>query len=72
MQNMSTYTHIHTYLQVLLDGYSCYNTCDVSGKTAQDYAKSHPEKWREFEPMFGANTADGMAFLVRGDMVTAR
>ena len=67
-----THTHIHTYTQVLLDGFSCYNATDVSGKTALDYARSHPQKWREFEGMFSTTTADGMAYMVRGDMIAAR
>jgi hypothetical protein len=44
----------------------------VSGKTAIDYAKSHPVAWESFEQMFANTTPDGQAFMVKGDIIKAR
>lgn len=58
--------------QVLLDGFSRYDTSDVSGKTAIDYARSHPVAWQSFAAMFENATPDGLAYLVKGDLVRAK
>jgi len=71
-ETASKYGRFVETAQVLLDGFSCYNTCDVSGMTALQYAQAHPKKWPLFREMFASTTPDGLSFMVQGDFLTAR